>query len=96
VTLEGVLGAVGTGAACCGSGRGINAVFELLATVTTTAGRSPAERWDSAIGGFGTLVDGAGRVCLIGNEALVKHAKCSSFPPFLVSMHHSATASDGG
>ena len=34
--------------------------------------------------------------CLIGNEALVKHDKCSYFPPFLVSMHQSTTASERG
>jgi hypothetical protein len=48
-----------------------------------------------AVAGFVTEGSVAS-VSLMGNEALVKHDKCSYLPPFLVSMHHSTTASEGG
>lgn len=74
-------------------GRTVDALFEVLRPVAATTGRSPAGLWDFVIGSSGNLVAG---VFLIGNEALVKHDKCSYLPPFLVSMHHCTTSSEGG
>lgn len=77
----------------CNPGSAVDALFEVLRSVIATAGRSLADPWDFVLGSSGNLV---ARVFLIGNEALVKHDKCSYLPPFLVSMHHCATSLEGG
>ena len=77
----------------CRPGRAADALLEVLQSVIVTAEGSLADPSGFVMGGSGTLV---AKVLLIGNEALVKHDKCSYLPPFLVSMHHCATSSEGG
>ena len=77
----------------CRTGRAVGALFEVLRSVIAIAGRSLANTSGFVTGSSGNLV---AKVFLIGNEALVKHDRCSYLPPFLVSMHHCATSSEGG
>ena len=96
VSMENVNGPVGRVACLWRSGRVVDASCEWSVSLITAAGRSLSEDRDSAVGGSRDSVHDVAGGCLIGNEALVKHNKCSYFPPFLVSMHQSTTASERG
>ena len=68
----------------------MDALIEVLRSVVATVGgrlADPSDFVTASSGNFGAK---------IGNEALVKHDKCSYLPPFLVSMHHCATSAEGG
>ena len=77
----------------CRPGTAADGLSEVARSVIATAGESLANTSGFVIGSSGNLV---AKVFLIGNEALVKHDKCSYLPPFLVSMHHCATSAEGG
>ena len=96
VSMENVNGPVGTVVCRWRLRSVVDASCESSVSLITAAGRSLSEDRDSAVGGSRDLVDDVAGECLIGNEALVKHDKCSYFPPFLVSMHQSTTASERG